>query len=148
MDGASRGVTVEGPVWSRHLGRFRVCRYEVRRWREGRIADVHEAVESPRRLSDDEAQARHVLALAESVPAHVWGRDELRISEMWNSNSVMSWLLTAAGLPAADIHRQRADGRRDGRAARLQPGDLQGKNPRVTSRKRGRKKGHEMTRNN
>jgi hypothetical protein len=61
MDGTSRGVTVEGPVWSRHLGRFRVFRYEVRRWREGMIADVLGAVESPRRLSDDEAQARHVL---------------------------------------------------------------------------------------
>jgi hypothetical protein len=104
MDGASRGVTVEGPVWNRHLGRFRVFRYEVRRWREGTIADVDQAVESPRRLGDDEAQARHVLALAGSVPAHVWGRDELRVGEMWNSNSVISWLLTTAGLPAAEIH--------------------------------------------
>jgi hypothetical protein len=104
MEGASRGVTVEGPVWNRHLGRFRVFRYEVRRWREGTIADVDRAVESPRRLSDDKAQARHVLALAGSVPAHVWGRDEFGVGEMWNSNSVISWLLTRAGLPAAEIH--------------------------------------------
>jgi hypothetical protein len=103
-DAVGRGVTVEGPVWNRHLGGFRIFRYEVRRWREGTIADVDEAVESPRRLSDDEAQARHVLALAESVPAHVWGRDELHVGEMWNSNSVISWLLTTAGLPAAEIH--------------------------------------------
>jgi hypothetical protein len=103
MEGASRGVTVEGPVGNRHLGRFRVFRYEVRRWREGTIADIDKAVESPRRLSDDGAQARYVLALAGSVPAHVWGRDELRVGEMWNSNSVISWLLTRAGLPAAEI---------------------------------------------
>lgn len=104
LNTATRGVTVEGPVGSHHLGRFRVFRYEVRRWREGTIADVDQAVESPLRLSDDEAQARHVLALAESVPPHVWGRDELRVGEMWNSNSVISWLLTRAGLPAAEIH--------------------------------------------
>jgi hypothetical protein len=104
MDGTSRGVTVEGPVGNRHFGRFRVFRYEVRRWREGTIADIDQAVESPRRLSHDEDQVRHVLALAGSVPAHVWGRDELRLGEMWNSNSVISWLLTTAGLPAAEIH--------------------------------------------
>lgn len=32
-DTASRGVVVEGPVWSRHLYRFRVFRYEVRCWK-------------------------------------------------------------------------------------------------------------------
>ena len=104
LEGASRGVTVEGPVGNRHLGRFRVFRYEVRRWREGTIADIDKAVESPRPLSVDEDQARHVLALAEYVPAHVWGRDQLRVGEMWNSNSVISWLLTRADLPTAEIH--------------------------------------------
>ncbi|HET9724015.1 MAG TPA: hypothetical protein VFR44_09260, partial [Actinomycetota bacterium] len=50
---ASRGVVAEGPVFSRHLARLRVLRYEVRRWREGVIPDVAEAVASPQRLSDD-----------------------------------------------------------------------------------------------
>jgi hypothetical protein len=104
LNPVSRGVTVEGAVWSRHLRRFRAFRYEVRRWREGTIADADEAVASPRRLSDDETQAEHVLELAASVPALVWGRDELGIGEMWNSNSVISWLLTRSGLPAAEIH--------------------------------------------
>jgi hypothetical protein len=81
----SRGVTGEGPVGSHHLGRFRAFRYEVRRWYEGTIADA-EAVESPRRLSDDEAQARRVLSLTAHVPWFVWGRDELGIGEMWNSS--------------------------------------------------------------
>lgn len=34
---ASRGVVVEGPVFSRKASRFRVFRYEVRRWGEGVI---------------------------------------------------------------------------------------------------------------
>jgi hypothetical protein len=38
------------------------------------------------------------------VPAFVWGRDELGIGEMWNSNSVISWLLAKSGIPAANIH--------------------------------------------
>jgi hypothetical protein len=102
--GVSRGVTVEGPVGTRHLGRFRAFRYEVRRWYEGTIADAKEAVASPRRISDDEAQARRVLGLTANVPALVWGRDELDIGEMWNSNSVISWLLAKDGQPAAEIH--------------------------------------------
>jgi hypothetical protein len=102
-DGAARGVTVQGPVFSRGLGRFSVFRYEVRRWRGGAIADAGVAVDSPQRLSDDEGLVRRVLELADSVPAHVWGRDELSIGEMWNSNSVISWVLSKAGLPALEI---------------------------------------------
>ena len=102
-DLAARGVTVEGPVGSHHLGRFRVFRYEVRRWRNGIIADAAEAVASPVQVSDDETEARRVLALASDVPVMVWGRDEFGIGEMWNSNSVISWLLARAGLPAAEI---------------------------------------------
>jgi hypothetical protein len=46
-EGPSRGVVVEGPVASRRMGRLRVFRYEVRRWRDGVIADAGEAVASP-----------------------------------------------------------------------------------------------------
>jgi hypothetical protein len=101
--GFTRGVTVEGPVGSRHLRRFRALRYEVRVWREGTIADVDEAVASPLRLSNDEVQARRVLEMAAHVPAFVWGRDQLGTGEMWNSNSVISWVLARGGLPAAEI---------------------------------------------
>ena len=51
--GEERGVVVEGPVGARWAGRARIFRYEVRRWRDGVIPDVAEAVESPRRLTDD-----------------------------------------------------------------------------------------------
>ena len=49
--GEQRGVVVEGPVGARWAGRTRILRYEVRRWRDGVIADIAEAVDSPRRLT-------------------------------------------------------------------------------------------------
>lgn len=110
---ASRGVVLEGPVGSRAIARFRVCRYEVRRWRNGVIPDVHEAVASPQRLSGDEGRARRILDLVGSVPALVWGRDELGTGDMWNSNSVVSWLLARGGLATEAIRppvRGRAPG--------------------------------------
>lgn len=100
---ASRGVVVEGPVGSRRFARFRVFRYEVRRWRDGVIPDILDAVASPQRLSEDEELARRVLDLAPTVPPHVWGRDELGTGEMWNSNSVVAWLLARSGLPVETI---------------------------------------------
>lgn len=38
-NGDSRGVLIEGPVFSHCLGRFRLFRYELRRWRGGVIPD-------------------------------------------------------------------------------------------------------------
>ena len=102
-DGASRGVVVEGPVASRRLARYHVFRYEVRRWRDGVIADADEAVASPQLLSNDPLLARRLLDLVGSLPSPVWGRDELGTGEMWNSNSVVAWLLARSGLPADAI---------------------------------------------
>jgi hypothetical protein len=102
-DGASRGVVVEGPVGIRGLGRFRVLRYEVRRWRDGLIADADEAVESPVQLSDDIGVARELLRVVGSMPPLIWGRDQLGVGEMWNSNSVIAWALARVGLPAGGI---------------------------------------------
>lgn len=102
-DGESRGVVLEGPVGSRLLERFRVFRYELRRWQDGHIPDAAWAVASPQRLSDDQRLARGLLDMVPSVPALVWGRDELRAGEMWNSNSVISWLLARSGVPSEAI---------------------------------------------
>ena len=82
--GGERGVVAEGPVGTRAAGRLRLFRYEVRRWRDGVIPDVAEAVESPRRLSDDPRHARRLLELVPNVPTLAWGRDELGTGEMWN----------------------------------------------------------------
>lgn len=103
-DRSSRGVVAEGPVGSRLLRRLRVFRYEVRCWPGGVIPDVAEAVDSPRRLTDDPATAQRVLDLAPALPAPVWGRDELRTGDMWNSNSIVAWLLARAGLDVDAIH--------------------------------------------
>ena len=112
-NGEARGVVAEGPVGSRAAGHFRLFRYEVRRWRDGVISDVDEAVESPSRISKDVLVARRVLALVPEVPRVVWGRDELDAGEMWNSNSLISWALVSAGIDAESIQlpaRGRAPG--------------------------------------
>ena len=102
-DGAERDVVATGPVGARWAGRFRIFRYEIRRWRDGVIPDVAEAVESPRRVIDNVEGSRKVLDLVPWVPTPVWGRDELNTGDMWNSNSVVSWLLTRSGLDAESI---------------------------------------------
>jgi hypothetical protein len=101
---AEHGVLSEGAVGSTWLRRFPLFRYELRCWRDGVIPDILEAVESPQRLTDDLAAARRVLELTPSVPTAVWGRDELHAGEMWNSNSVISWLIVRAGLPVDRAH--------------------------------------------
>lgn len=97
-DGATRGVVAVGPVGLRAAGRFRVFRYEVRCWRDGTIPDLGAAVDSPRRLSTEDSVAQRVLELLPRVPTLVWGRDQARTGDMWNSNSIISWVLTRAGL--------------------------------------------------
>jgi len=96
-DGSFRGVVAEGPVFDRRMTRLRALRYEVRRWRDGVISDAAWAVASPQHLSDDTGDARQLLDLVPSVPVLVWGRDEAGADEMWNSNSVISWLLARSG---------------------------------------------------
>jgi hypothetical protein len=96
--GQDRGVVAEGPVGTRWAGRFRLFRYEIRRWRGGSIPDAGEAVSSPVRVANDLAPAQRVLDLVPSVPTPVWGRDELHTGDMWNSNSLISWLLERAGV--------------------------------------------------
>ena len=95
--GERRGVVAEGPVGAKWAGRFRLFRYEIRRWPAGVIPDQGEAT-STVTVDVDPASAQRLLDLVPSVPTPVWGRDELRAGEMWNSNSVTSWLLTHSGV--------------------------------------------------
>jgi hypothetical protein len=89
---AQRGVVREGPVGLRWLGRSVLFRYEVRRWRDGVIPDIAEAV-AAHRVSENPEQARQLLDLVPLVPDLTWGRDELRAGDMWNSHSLTAWLL-------------------------------------------------------
>ena len=117
-DGALRGVVAEGAVGSSWARSLRIFRYENRRWRDGVIADIGEAVDSPQRLTDDPFLAHRVLDLVPDVPTPVWGRDELRAGEMWNSNSLISWLIARSGLGMDAVHPP-ADGRAPGWRAGL-----------------------------
>jgi hypothetical protein len=103
-NGPLRGVVAEGAVGSRWARSLRIFRYEIRRWRDGVIPDIDEAVDSPQRLTDDPLVAQRVLELVPDVPTPVWGRDELQTGEMWNSNSVISWLIARSGLGVEAVH--------------------------------------------
>jgi hypothetical protein len=110
---ADRGVVCTGAVGSRLLGRWRLFRYELRCKPGGSIPDLGHAAGGAQRLSEEPAVARRLLAAVPHVPAVVWGRDELGAGEMWNSNSVIAWLLARAGIPAGDL-RPPAGGRAPG----------------------------------
>ena len=115
-----RGVVGEGPVGLPLLGRSRLFRYEVRCWRDGTIPDLGAAVESPRRVSSDHLTAGRVLQLVPSFPLATWGLDEQRTGEMWNSNSLTSWLLARSGHDTGASNIQRpAHGRAPGWTAGL-----------------------------
>jgi len=136
-DGALRGVVAEGPVGSRRARSLRILRYEVRRWRDGVIPDLGEAVDSPQRLTDDRSVAHRILELVPHVPTPVWGRDELGTGEMWNSNSLVSWLIACSGLDVEAVHPPaggRAPGWHSGlvaarRREHLSPSDVLGNGP-------------------
>ncbi|MHB8243681.1 MAG: hypothetical protein ACYDHN_17055 [Solirubrobacteraceae bacterium] len=122
-----RGVVAGGAVGSRWAARLRIFRYEIRRWQDGAIADLGEAVDSPRRLSDDPAVAQRLLDLIPSVPTLVWGRDEVHAGEMWNSNSIVAWSIASAGLDAAAVRlpaRGRAPGWQAGVVVARRAGQL------------------------
>jgi hypothetical protein len=112
----SAGAVASGPVGLRWLGRSTYFRYEVHCWRDGVIPDRAYAVGGAQRVSDDPVVAVRILDLAPSFPTCVWGRDEQQTGEMWNSNSLVAWLLVSAGLPAAALHPP-GDGRAPGWAA-------------------------------
>jgi hypothetical protein len=79
LSGSQRGVVAGGAVGSRWAG------------------------ESPRRLASDDDHARRVLELVAQVPTPVWGRDELGTGEMWNSNSVIAWVIARSRIDADSI---------------------------------------------
>ena len=123
---ADRGVVAEGPVGARWLGRSRLFRYEVRRWRDGRIPDLGEAVGGAQLPATDPVRARRLLELAPTFPTATWGRDELGAGEMWNSNSLTAWLLACSGHRTDDLAPP-DDGRAPGWSAGLVAAARQGR---------------------
>jgi hypothetical protein len=132
--GKQRGVVAEGAVGARWAGRFRISRYEIRLWFNGHIPDVAEAVDSPRRLTNDEDCAQRVLDLVAQVPTPVWGRDELATGDMWNSNSVIAWVIARSGMDIESIQppaRGRAPGWQAGLVVARRQQDEAAQNARV-----------------
>ncbi|UQE74154.1 hypothetical protein MYK68_15675 [Gordonia sp. PP30] len=115
-----RGVVATGPVGLRPLGALRSFRYEVRCWPNGVIPDLRWAVGGPIRLPMPGERARRVVDRVSEVPRLVWGRDEFAIGDMWNSNSLIAWLLLTSGVDVARLRPPgggRAPGWRSGLAA-------------------------------
>ena len=113
MHQPDRGVVGEGPVGHPWLGRSAMFRYEIRCWRDGVIPDLHAAVGGPVTLATGDDRARTLLRLVPACPTPTWGLDELHAGEMWNSNSLVSWLLECTGLAAGTL-RPPAGGRAPG----------------------------------
>ena len=97
------GVVGAGPVGLRLLGRSRFFRYEVRRWRNGVIPDLAEAVGGLTRVTDAVEPTVAALDAVSTFPRSTWGRDELKTGDMWNSNSLVAWVLTCAGVDISTV---------------------------------------------
>jgi hypothetical protein len=52
-------------------------------------------------MTDAEAEA--LVRRVADVPVHTWGRDVLGVGDMWNSNSLVSWLLQVSRIDAHGI---------------------------------------------
>jgi hypothetical protein len=98
-----RGVVVTGPVGLRVLGRSSLFRYEVRCWRDGTLPDRDWAVGGPAIVADDDGTAQSILRHIREVPALTWGRQVPPTRDMWNPNSLVSWLLRVSGVPIATL---------------------------------------------
>jgi len=98
-----RGVVAEGPVGNRVVGRSRLFRYEIRCWLGGSIPEADAAVDGPITITAQPDAASEILRLVPDFPTLVWGRDELDTGDMWNSNSLVSWLLVRAGVDLTGI---------------------------------------------
>jgi hypothetical protein len=97
-------VAFVGPVGHPTLGLSPVFRYQVRCRERGVIPDLKSAIGGPTWLTERRHAAQRVLDAVPSTPAATWGRDELHTGEMWNSNSLVAWLLTRSDI---DIDRVR-----------------------------------------
>lgn len=96
-----RGVVATGPVGLRFLGHSRLFRYEVRCWRSGTISDRRWA-EGRTETAIDPGAARALLDRVAQVPALTWGRTVGSGGDMWNSNSLVAWLVGGGVLGTAD----------------------------------------------
>ena len=96
----------EGPVGMRGLGRSRLFRYEVRRWRDGVIPDASAAVDGPISVKTDPARAARLIELVPLFPP------PRGVATSWPPGYVE---LQLAGLVAARLQRPRHQHHRSAR---------------------------------
>lgn len=95
--GASPPVAI-GPVGMRSLGRFRLFRWALQCTPGGAFPDEQWATGEPQVLPTDCSTAETILGLARRIPRYTWGRRVRGTTEMWTSDSVISWLLYRSGI--------------------------------------------------
>jgi hypothetical protein len=103
LHGSQRGVVGEGPVGSRWAGHVRRLRYEIRCGPNGVLSGANLPSSAPVRMTADTASAERVLEMVPGVPHLAWGRDEIHAGDIWNSNSVVSWLLDSSGIDVGGV---------------------------------------------
>jgi hypothetical protein len=118
---------LEGAVGSRLAGRYRLFRYEIRRWHDGVIPDIGEAVSSPVRVTQDLVQASLVLDLVESVPALVWDgtratRATCGIRTRWSHGCSLALASILAGYGRRPVVARRGGARALRSRAAMPPG--------------------------
>ena len=99
-----------------------VFRYEVRCWRDGSIPDLGAAVGGP--MPADERSPRSPATcstlVADRPTCRCGGATSYDAGEMWNSNSMIAWLIAGRGAAGGATCDRRPDGRAPGWAAGLE----------------------------
>ncbi len=90
---------MSGPVGFPGADRVRFLRYQMTCLATERLPDEAWTIAS-QRLAADEGLGERILAHASEVPRHTWGWRVRGTSEMWTSDSAISWLLLRAGFDA------------------------------------------------
>lgn len=98
-----RQVVATGPVGTELLGRSRFFRYQISREPNGIILDRSYAPAPPTQLPVTTETAAALLDLAAQIPRFTWGRTPRGSTEMWNSNSAISYLLARGGVAIDDL---------------------------------------------
>jgi hypothetical protein len=94
---------VTGPVGVRLAGRLRIFRYRACLVESDSLPDEEWTIGEPVRVSLDPDVVRRVVDLRRDIPAYTWGRRRRGHSEMWTSDSAVSWLLGRAGIDVGSI---------------------------------------------
>lgn len=94
---------VTGPVGVRPAGRLRLFRYQAVLDESPALPDQQWAIGQPLRLTTNPDTIARIIELRLQIPAYTWGRRRPGHSEMWTSDSAVSWLLGSAGIDVRAI---------------------------------------------